>query len=231
MEYFVETGRKALMLEITVKTPTRKKCNIIIYDPYKKNTVYSNREVTIEKDYVFKIRMPLTPETIKIYCNCEVTNVARKILPRKFKKEQIPNYTMRSFVEFAEEFCEKAGWLKSGMKYTSDDGIFNIEYHDVLKDKSTGAVSNTPARIRANDGGIEVSAQAFRKMTVFERIALLFHEYCHVYKNINAESEMESDRNSLFMFLGTLLGTLAGTLKDRIKIEPKKENQNEPTTK
>ena len=43
---------------------------------------------------------------------------------------------------------------------------------------------------------------------------------------------MLSRSNVLYgMFLGTLLGTLAGTLKDRIKIEPKKENQNEPTTK
>jgi hypothetical protein len=202
MEYFVETGENALMLEISVATPSKKKCHIIIYDPYKKNTIYTNREVTIDKSYVFKVRMPISPKTAKIYCNCEVKNIARKKLPRKFTKEEMPNYLMRSFVTFIEDFSKQAGFLNANRKYTSDDDIFNIEYYKSLPSRESGVVSKSPARIRANDGTIEVSANAFIKMTVFERMALLLHEYCHIYKNKNAESELESDRNSLFIFLG-----------------------------
>lgn len=200
MEVNLVTDKKALVLEITVLAPQKTRCELIIYDPTQKNTVYCNRVVTIDKSYLFKIPMPLSPDKVKIYSNCQITNIARKSIQRKFTKDQIPNYMIKSFVEFVEEFCQKAGYLNAPRKYSSDNGVFTIEYYPVLK--TNGKVSLSPCRIRSDDGVIEASKDRFIRQTVYERIAWLFHEYMHVYKNKNANSEEESDRNSLFLYLG-----------------------------
>lgn len=196
MEYLIETGKKPLLMEVDVEISGNQKCQIVIFDAQRRNTVYTNRIITTDKNYTFKIPMPLTPEYVKVYCNCKVKNIARKRLPRKFRTTEIMNYSVRSFVQFAEEFSEKAGNLKTNRKYTSDDGLFNIEFYDSIPN------TQTPARIRANDGHIELSASKIVPTTVYERFATLLHEYCHVYKNNNPADEEEADKNSLFVFLG-----------------------------
>ena len=204
MEKYADTNGESVMLRVTLKSPSRKKVRLSVSNPLQKNTFYCDREEEIQGTEQYYVRMPISPKTAKIVSNAEIASVEAKALRPKFTISEIDNYMMKSFVFFAQDFAEQCGYKPSGYRYTSDDGIFAIKYVDQIVDNINGqsVASNTPCRISADTGEIEVNASRFRGITIPMRMALLLHEYCHFYKNENPESELEADRNSLFIYLG-----------------------------
>lgn len=200
-EIFVETGRKPILIEVTVYSPQEVKGHMLVIDPYKKNTVYCDRDMYVSGYQTFYIRMPFSPETVRISSNIQITNIARKHLPRKFSKYDIQNLPIREFLDFAEEFSVKAGYLQDNLGQASDNGNYKILYLPVLRNED-GSISKTPCRINSQNGVMEVSSQYFREFTVFMRFALLLHEFCHFFVNKTPENEFEADKNSLFIYLG-----------------------------
>ena len=64
----------------------------------------------------------------------------------------------------------------------------------------------TPARIGHKSGRIEVSKVAFDKYTIPMRMAILLHEFSHVFKNpktnLEISNEVGADINALYIYLG-----------------------------
>jgi len=186
METFVKTENKPLLLEVTLSSPHETKGQLMVYDPYYKNTKYINRDLYFNGTKTFYVRMPISPKSAKVFSTCKIEKVVKKDLPRKFNLVDIQNYNIKSFMRFSYEFCTKCGWLKDDYEYVSDDNIYTIQYLKQIRNDN-GSVSPTPCRIHKETGVMQVNSEKFRKMTVPMRLALLLHEYMHFYKNINPE--------------------------------------------
>jgi len=196
----IRTGKQPILLKVDVYSPKETEARLTVYDTEHKNTLYIDRDMTIKGDDTFFLRMPISPVIARVFSTVQIKKITREELPRKFTAFDWNNYTVRSFVNFIQEFCEKMGYLKTQYKYYSDDRFFEVQYLDILK--TDGKKVTTPARINKFTGVIQVSAERMKPMTVPMRMAILLHEYAHFYKNKDAESEQESDMNSLFIYLG-----------------------------
>jgi hypothetical protein len=64
-----------------------------------------------------------------------------------------------------------------------------------------GRLSETPARIEVDSGIIEISRAKFIPMTVPNRMAILLHEFSHIFVNENMDDEVEADLNALNIYL------------------------------
>lgn len=91
----------------------------------------------------------------------------------------------------------------SEFKYDSQTKkVLTDQFGAKIKDETYGKVMATPARIHEKTGIIEVSKRQMLRYTVPMRMAILLHEYSHVYRNRNKRSETEADINALKIYLG-----------------------------
>ncbi len=86
------------------------------------------------------------------------------------------------FLKFAKEFSEKASHVSAGDKYPStyvnnNDGKFRIDYYVKIRDRKTGKIIPTVARINLITGIMEVSKTSFLKCTMPNRIKILLSLY------------------------------------------------------
>ncbi len=217
MKVGFDSRKEPLTLVIVVKTKGQSghKIRIRVRDWKKPNTYYTNRYATIKGTGKFYVRMPQSPEkaVIEIYNekNGDVPQgkdpsfslVSIKAEPLKTKMDcfSSKNGATKDFIQFAQQFSERAGTISSGHSvYQSDDGKFRIDYIDAFTD-SKGNVVPRVARISAERGVITVAKKYFITYTVPMRMATLLHEYSHFYINANAASETEADLNALLIYL------------------------------
>lgn len=207
-------GGQPCTLKVTIHTDKMEKLWLKFSDAQQNHTFYTKRYAFVDGTQDYYIRMPLAPQVglLLVYNNTnplgkgedgstfKITNT--QILP--LKKENI-RFTpeQRSFIQFAQEFSERAGILSASRKgdvYRSDDLKYRIDYFDEIRGEK-GNVLATPARISQTDGRIEVSQRQFREMSVPMRMAILLHEFSHFYVNKNPESEIQADINGLRIYL------------------------------
>lgn len=200
------------MVRIKVATPRR--MFIKVKDSTKPNTCFTNRYMTIQDQEDLFIRMPITSEKCDVLIQSEQEAqgmadkgykiVAMKKLPlkRKLTSFNHANPVIRNFVKFCEQFCAKAGYISAkGSVYTSNDGMFRIDYLDDITDEN-GRSLRTPARISRSEGIIQVSKKKFETYTIPMRMAILLHEFSHYYLNTDMANETEADLNGLIIYLG-----------------------------
>ncbi len=169
----------------------------------------------------FQLKFPQSPHELIV--NIRNLNSARKYQGNNDPTFKVVKFTKKdlvtrpiwmspetlSFVKLAKEFSERASTLTSGDRiphiYRSDDGKFNIDYYDKIRDRKYGHYVNTPARIGHSTGKIEVSKRDFVKYTVPMRMIILLHEYSHKYMNpkIGRQISYETgaDINALLLYL------------------------------
>jgi hypothetical protein len=213
MIYKVPTRHEELTLLIKVRTYQPENIRIRVLDADQPNTTFTDRYKTVDGESIFFVRMPVSPKTalISIYNEAngnlqqgqdntfEVDSITKESLDKKLDVIDFSNPHVRSFVNFATRFSYNAGSLPSGT-YTSDDKKFVIKYLPVIEDN--GVEQTTPARIDIDNGIIEISKKQFLDFTVPNRIAILLHEFSHVYLNDNVDDEVEADLNGLLIYLG-----------------------------
>lgn len=192
-------------LVVTIGVSRPQKIRLMVFNPARPNTYYTNRVKTISGNSEFEVRMPQ---------NCE--KVIVKVLPvdgssgeidivsidkRKLKQYSncYANRKVASFVKFAQEFCEQASIISTGT-YFSDDKKYRIDYFDVIRQGN--AEIATPARISNVNGRMEVSKKHFVKYTVPMRMAIILHEFSHFNLNVVQKDEIEADLNALKIYLG-----------------------------
>lgn len=154
--------------------------------------------------------MPQSPNEIKL----EIFNISKDKNSQGIKVLEIQpmslNYNISvvgienkdtvSFLKLAQEFSERASYLSPGY-YLSEDGKFVINYLDTILNNK-GMELSTPARINISTGQIQVSKKIIKNYTVPGVMAILLHEYSHVYLNSRASDEVEADLNAARIYLG-----------------------------
>ena len=213
MIFSVPTRHEELTLLVKVKTYESQKIRIKVIDAEQPYTTFTDRFRTVDGESIFFVRMPVSPREAMVYIfneangnmqvgadpSLEVISITKEPLEKKLDVIDFSNGQVRSFVNFATRFAYNAGSLPSGT-YTSDDRKFVIKYLPTIQDN--GVEQTTPARIDIDSGIIEISKKQFRDFTVPNRIAILLHEFSHVYLNDNIDDEVEADLNGLLIYLG-----------------------------
>jgi hypothetical protein len=157
--------------------------------------------------------MPVTSKNVNVYVynenygnhttgvdnTFEVISISKEPLDKKLDVIDFGNPYVRSFVNFATRFSYNAGTLPSGT-YVSDDKNFVIVYLPTIQED--GVEQTTPARIDIDSGIIEISKRQFLDYSIPSRMAILLHEFSHVYLNDNVDDEVEADLNGLLIYLG-----------------------------
>ena len=217
MRFVAHSDKQPVALMFRVFTKTPRQIRIRVSDRLKPDTIYQDRWKTVNGEAIFFVRMPQSPKHALV----EIGNVngrgdegfklvesKMEPLKAKFKKEDIPNKTIRSFVNFAQAFSENAGILsaedggKNYSVYMSDDRNFRINYFDTLRTRDGKKKLRTPARISKMTGIIDVAKDKFKEYSVPMRMAILLHEFCHYFVNKERENEEEADYNALLIYLG-----------------------------
>ena len=195
------------VVQLTVKqlSKTPPKVRIIVQDWNKQNTKYTDRWNTIKGTETFHIRLPMSPKIARI------TIISMNKAPFKLiKKSKAPlqtqmtafdfgDPTISKFVIFSQEFACKCGYLSPGV-YFNDSGDYEIDYLPTIKDQLKQEL-NTPARINALYGNVQVSKKIFDQYTIPGRFAILLHEFCHVFANDNMRDEIEADYHAAQIYL------------------------------
>ena len=209
----VPTRHEELTLLIKVFTDKPTKIRIKVLDEAQPDTSFTDRFKTVDGESTFYVRMPVSPKDALVYIyneengnllkgqdeTFEVESITKAPLEKKLDVIDFSNPDVRNFVNFATRFSYNAGSLPSGT-YVSDDRRFVIKYLPLIEDN--GVEQTTPARIDITNGNIEISKKQFIKFTVPNRMAILLHEFAHVYLNDNVDDEVEADLNSLLIYLG-----------------------------
>lgn len=217
MNIIFNSKKQICCLVVTVQVQGSQKMHLIVKDAYKPYTVYTDRIQPIKGKGILYVRMPQSPDKaiVQIYneangnlpketddASFQLINIEKKELKRRFTKNSLSGL-VHSFVDFAQDFAENAGILSAGSSvYISPDNRFRIDYVDIIRDRDTGKVKNTPARISQMTGIIEISKHHFRDYTIPMRMAILLHEFSHFYINKNKRDETEADLNALLIYLG-----------------------------
>lgn len=213
MIFSVPTRHEELTLLVKVKTFEPQKIRIKVIDAEQPYTTFTDRFRTVDGESIFFVRMPVSPKEAMVYIynenngnlqvgadpSLEVVSITKEPLEKKLDVIDFTNGQVRSFVNFSTRFAYNAGSLPSGT-YTSDDKQFVIKYLPTIQEN--GVEQTTPARIDIDSGVIEVSKKQFRDFTVPNRMAILLHEFSHVYLNDNIDDEVEADLNGLLIYLG-----------------------------
>jgi hypothetical protein len=216
MKSSITTRHAPISLKLVVKTNSAQKLHIVAYDSKDRLRKFTDRFNTVRGEETFVIRLPLSSENVTVQVvsertgrnatedkekvHFEIVSLEKVPLERKLEVSDMGNQLMRSFVKFAEKFSYMSHTLTDGL-YGSDDERYFIRMAKVLKGRN-GEALKTPARIGAKSGIIEVSKDAFDKMTVPMRFAILMHEFSHFYLNDEMRDEMEADLNGLLIYLG-----------------------------
>lgn len=213
MIYSVPTKYEELTLVIKVKTYESATIRIKVVDSEQPNTTFTDRYRTIEGESIFFVRMPVSGKSVNVYVfneangnytagadnTFEVVSITKEPLDKKLDVIDFNNPFVRSFVNFSTRFSYNAGTLPSGT-YVSDDKNFVIVYLPTIQDD--GVEQTTPARIDIDSGVIEISKRQFLEYSIPSRMAILLHEFSHVYLNDNVDDEVEADLNGLLIYLG-----------------------------
>ena len=213
MIFKVPTNFQELTLQIKVYTYKPSTIRIKVIDALQPNTTFTNRTRIIDGESSFYVRMPVSSKDVLVYVYNEdngnlkggqdntfvVDSVTQELLEKKLDVIDMGNAYVKSFITFATKFCYNAGSLPTG-NYQSGDKIFVIKYLPIIEDN--GQEQTTPARIDIDSGVIEISKKQFLDYTIPSRMAILLHEFSHVYLNDNVDDEVEADLNALLIYLG-----------------------------
>jgi hypothetical protein len=192
------SSKRQLCISLDIYTPKSNTVIINAYDGARKNTSYINRYHTFTGNQNFLIRLPQSPELLTIEISSKdkspIQLVKKEVTPLQTQMSSwdFKNKDIAAFVIFCEKFSDKAGYISTG-KYKDDTGKYEITYLPTITSDQTGKELNTPARINAATGIVQVSAKIFRKYTIAGRMAILLHEFCHVFANNDIHSEIEAD--------------------------------------
>lgn len=202
------------LIRIPIKVWNEARIVIVVSHPKKQNTIYFRSAPILKGINEFKIRIPKIPmEVIVELYNEENGNTQHdssysigdiKVEPIRqlFSVNKIIDGTVNSFARFSDNFAENAGILSAqNSVYVSPDGRFRIDYKDVIR-ADNGMPLKTPARINKMTGIIEISKRYYERYTVPGRKAINWHEFSHLWRNVNAADEIEADKNAIMIYLG-----------------------------
>jgi len=210
----LNSNNEQFSLVITIKTKGEKTFRVWAEDLDKVNSKYADRVVKVNGDRKIFFSFPVSPKKLFFAVvnkdNLQDTDFEVSLIQTPLKKYNIwLDDNTKSFLKLAIPFSQVCGFENAspqGRIFKSKDNKFTIKFFDIIKDYATGKIMNTPARIGHQSGRIEVSKVKFDKYTIPMRMAILLHEFSHVYKNpkidLEISNEIGADINALYIYLG-----------------------------
>ncbi|MFN3315859.1 MAG: hypothetical protein ACK40K_03540, partial [Raineya sp.] len=164
----------------------------------KSKSVYFSRAKKVSNVETLEFPLPISPKQIDLFIvgKCKILGLKVVALP-PIKLKLHPDTW--NFIRHACEFAKKFDTLSTGI-YTDDKKRFPIVLSEQIRNRDTGKVMNTPARVSRATGQIEVSREKFKKYTVPMRVFILLHERSHY--ELNSSNELECDLQALQWYLG-----------------------------
>jgi hypothetical protein len=208
MNLVYRSNKVPLVLKFTLRAVNPTKIFLKVSDYFRPNTKYTDRYATINGTEDFLVKMPISPEICKITIinqngndfGFQLVNKEARPLKTKMSVFEFGNQAIAKFIIFSQQFAQRAGYMSPG-EYYNQTGEYMISFVKQIKAHDTGKLLNTPARISASSGLVEVSKEKFDKFTVPGRFATLLHEFCHVFANKDVSSEAEADRHAATIYL------------------------------
>ena len=182
------------------------------YDATKPNTDYIRRRVPFHHELFtgknagykeFALPFPLSPDQLMVEFYDKAYGGDNNFRIEKFEMEKIEpkevwaEPEMHRFIDFAQDFAVKAGYLPTGV-YDSKDGNFLIQYLPIIEDEE-GSPLVTPARTNRKSGRIQIAQSEFAKYTIPVRVMVLFHERYHF--QIPTRKEKPADLHGIRLYL------------------------------
>jgi hypothetical protein len=208
------SNNEQFTLLISFKCEGKKTLRVWAEDFGKKNSKYVDRCVTVDGQRSVYFNFPVSPKNLFIGAinindikddDIEVTTIKTPLKDYNIWLDQ----NTKEFLDLCIPFSQACGFenaTPNGRLFSDDNGKFNIKFFDIIRDYATGKILQTPARIGHKSGRIEVGKAAFDKYTIPMRVAILLHEFSHVYKNpktnLEISNETGADINALYIYLG-----------------------------
>lgn len=207
-----DSSNREIALQVTIKSPTKKRFYLVVGEKGKPNSNYAKREMIVEGERTIFFSFPFTPETMLI----GIWNKADKAdnnFTVEFEEKPLRTYNVwldgetRDFMSLNARFSAVCGYEQASAKGRPiSRGKFTIKFYPVIVDYMSGKNMSTPARIGHNSGIIEVAKSKFDRYTFAERVIILLHEFSHKYRNpklgLAIENEIGADINALYIYLG-----------------------------
>jgi len=162
-----------------------------------KGTLYFRRKKEVAGEEVLEFPMPVAPKKLLLVVSGQNFSLSVKKTPLEISKEKFSTEE-HQFFKHILEFVAKFSTLHTGI-YTDEQGRFPLVLSTHIRDRNTGAIKQTPARVSRITGQIEVSQTKFSEYSLPMQVFILLHEYSH-YK-LNTSSETESDLQALRWYL------------------------------
>lgn len=208
------SDNRKFCLFITIKCSGKKKIRIWAEEFQKQNSKYADREIVVDGERKIHFSFPVSPKTLFIGA-LNTENPKDDTFQVNIVEGDLIDYNVwldsetRDFLNLAVHFSQVSGFQPAsdaGRVFTTNDKAFTIKYYNVITDKATNKVMNTPARIGHNSGIIETAKVKFDKYTIPMRLIILLHEFSHKYKNpkigLEISNEVGADINALYIYLG-----------------------------
>lgn len=186
------------------------KVRVVAWDLKKPNTKLFDWTLNLSAARLIQLRFPLAPMTMGLWIysadgnddsSLKVSNITYKPL---ITRPCSLGADIDSFAKFVKNFSLRAGYLKTGIASSPDDK-YHIVYEDWMRDRKTGKILNTPARIGHDSGIIGAAKGKFLNYTVPMRYIILLHEGGHKFMNPKMgaviENEKGADLNALYIYL------------------------------
>lgn len=210
----IETGNRALRLNITIKCQGEREFRVASSDNGKRNSKYADRTIKVNGSRTIYFSFPVSPISIIVGVE-DLRNRASTDFEVTIEEAPLITYAVwideptRDFLNMAMVFSQTCGFKEAapnGTPVTSKNKEFRLKYFPVIKDYMTGSILNTPARIGHKTGIIEIAKAKFDAYTIPMRMIILLHEYSHKYKNptmgLEVSNEIGADINALYIYLG-----------------------------
>ncbi len=195
-KFLVNTGERPCKILLTLQAKGEK-IRFMGRCPQTKS-VYFSRSKIVQNVDTLEFPLPVSPKQIHLFVSGKCKILGLKVVSLPQIKLKLPPDTW-DFIRHACEFAKKFDTLSTGI-YTDDKKRFPIVLSEQIRNRDTGKVMNTPARVSRVTGQIEVSREKFKKYTVPMRVFILLHEFSHY--NLQTSNELECDLQALQWYLG-----------------------------
>ncbi len=215
---YLPTNGKRLKVKVTLSAPAPIAIAIRAYDPSRPDTYYLRRAMRLEPEAGSKraeraitLPMPISPKLLALEVVEKRSQREGNASGKGFTVEGVKvkamspaqvwaTPDMHSFMGFAVNFAQKAGYARPGF-YNSKDYGFLIQYLPIIQ----GPLGNelvTPARVSRHMPRIQISQRLFKDFTVPVRVAILMHEACHYLKDTRSEKKADLCGIKAYLDLG-----------------------------
>jgi hypothetical protein len=212
MQKTIATDGQPVTIELLLEAQQPCIVHIKGFDAEREHSIYFDRRIGKKQAFAGKqtvsLPMPLTPTRLSLVIRNSVSSDNVRLLqtvglPLKVNEGIKLTEQDRDFINFAQWVAQNSPYLPvtsdDRFPYQSEKGKFMLRLLPQIRNRLTGKVETTPARISRKTGIAELSKSMTTPYTIPMRLQILLHEYMH-YK-LQTKDELLCDLEAMRIFL------------------------------